>query len=96
MTLPGHSPPTATALLPTEDGWVSGWLTTPMPVTCSGISHAACTRCNALDTTTAINACLACATGLKVPPLAFLGTNALDTRAETCSLCYSKAADPAE
>ncbi len=78
------------------EGWVSGWLDGPLPATCSNISHAACTRCNALPTSAGISACLACAAGLKVPPLALLSTRNQDTRAEVCAACYANASSTAE
>ena len=71
-------------------GYTAGWLTSPLPASCEGLSARACLACQGLDTTAAINGCLKCAK-LSAPDemkIFFNGIKAT-TRAETCALCYN-------
>jgi hypothetical protein len=84
LTRPPPSPVAAVT------GYTAGWLATPLPAACEGLSARSCLACQGLATAAAVNGCLKCAK-LSAPDdskIFFNGIKAI-TRAETCAFCYN-------
>jgi hypothetical protein len=78
-------------------GNIAGWLASPLPAACQGLTTRACTACQALPTAAAVSGCLKCAkqAAPEALPTIYNGIGAV-TRAETCAACYGASATNAD